>query len=159
MAVNPDPDFVDDGAPVSDVDDDEFIDDGADSIRTIAPNDDQIGGRQPKKGRGPDLEWIEVQTFSTTNEFKNSEIKKDIDANYSRRKFGNTISCKREVYYCKFLRKRKFKPCYRKLRVSFSESSEEVLVEAVGDYNNDHGQRGVKEGGCPIPHTTFPAYF
>ena len=87
MAVNADPDFVDDGAPVSDVDDDEFIDDGAESRETGGSNDDQIGGRQPKKVRGPDLEWIEVKTFSTTNDFKNSEIKKDIDANYSRRKF------------------------------------------------------------------------
>ena len=50
MAVNPDPDFVDDGAPVSDVDDDEFIDDGAESRETGGSNDDQIGGRQPKKG-------------------------------------------------------------------------------------------------------------
>ena len=50
MAVNPDPDFVDDGAPVSDVDDVEFTDDGAESRETGAQNDDQIGGRQPKKG-------------------------------------------------------------------------------------------------------------
>ena len=117
MAVNHDPDFVDDGAPVSDADDDEFIDVGADSRETGAQNDDEIGVRQPKKGRGPDLEWIEVQTFSTTNEFKNSDIKKDIDANYSRRKFGNTISCQRVVYCCKFLRNRKFIPCYRRLSI------------------------------------------
>ena len=98
-----DEEFIDDGAEVSD---DEFIDDGA-----VSNDREQVEGQQPKRRRGPDLEWIEVKTFSSVAEFKNSNIFKDITENYSRRKFGNTYNYKREIFYCKFLRKRKFKPC------------------------------------------------
>ena len=111
-----DEEFIDDGAEVSD---DEFIDDGA-----VSKDRDQLEGQQPKRWRGPDLEWIEVKTFSTVNEFKNSNIHKDITENYSRRKFGNIYNYKREIFYCKFLRKRKFKTCYKKVKISYSKASD-----------------------------------
>ena len=61
-----DEEFIDDGAKVSD---DEFIDDGA-----VSNDREKFEGQQPKRRRGPDLEWIEVTIFSSVAECKNSNL-------------------------------------------------------------------------------------
>ena len=65
------------------------------------------------------------------DDYKNSEVFQEIKQDFRRRKTGEVYGISREVFYCKFLRKLKFKPCYRKIRISFSQSTDEVLVEEV----------------------------
>ena len=94
---------------------DEFIDEGEEILEeedesTEGPTE----GTEKRRGRGKDLDWKEVAIFDTVADYKASAIFKDIKENFSVRKKSEIYGWKREVYYCKFLRKRKFKPCYKK---------------------------------------------
>ena len=104
----------------------EFIDDGEQMLDNEVDETNSNVGPEKRRGRGKDLEWRELAKFDTVDDYKNSEVFQEIKQDFSRRKTGEVYGASREVFYCKFLRKLKFKPCYRKIRVSFSQSSDEV---------------------------------
>lgn len=102
--------------------DSEFSDAGEDVCNdNIAHNDDKQS-RLNKNGvrvRGPDLSWIELQKFPNSNEYKNSDIAKKLEEEFSCRR-------KREFDYadvldfeCKHKRKVGFLPCPWKFKVCF----------------------------------------
>ena len=86
-----------------------------------------------KKGRrGPDLAWEEYDFFETKEQYDASVIPDMLATLFTRRsgKHGD-----RQTYGCKFARKKGFL-CKSKFRVTFSDSSEAVTVEAVTPTHN-----------------------
>ena len=86
-----------------------------------------------KKGRrGADLAWEEYDFYETKEEYDASVIPNMLATLFTRRsgKQGD-----RQTYGCKFARKKGFL-CKSKFRVTYSDSSEAVTVEAVTPTHN-----------------------
>jgi hypothetical protein len=69
------------------------------------------------KVRGPDLSWVEIKRFENAEDFKNSEIAKNLEDEYSLRKKREYDWADVHEYDCKFKRKVGFVPCAMKMKV------------------------------------------
>ena len=112
---------------VDDDDDGGIVDDGLEM-----EDEDEDEGVEEARGpgrRGKDLPWETRQEFATKEAFEASEIPAELATNFSIRsgKFSNI-----ETYYCRFSRKKGYK-CQIKMRVRYSESSDQVFVEGIGE--------------------------
>ena len=122
--------------------DDEMIDEG---LKEDEEDDFEDDVARTKSGRrGPDLEWEDFAEFDDMESFKASDIPAMLKKGLSVRS-GKLSSV--ETYYCKFMRKRGYS-CKVRMKVIFSESSEEITVQKVGgDHLHEINEDLQSEGG------------
>ena len=112
-------------ATISDAEDDdiEYDDNGEDK--------EEQEETQPKAKltRGKNAVYKHVEHYEKPEDFLNSDFKASLLENFNLRKSESFIKCERETYECKFTRKQGFKSCPAKVKVSFSNSSDDVEVE------------------------------
>ena len=113
--------------------------DNVDNVATKSRSKPRIN-EEGIKVRGKDVEWVQIVKFHDEEEYKNSEMKKTLDKNFSRRKnrafeYGDV-----ENFICKFARKVGYLACPLKYKVIFISTSSEVLVEC-----NDDGETHAHE--------------
>ena len=107
------------------IDEHEECDDiSSDAIDKRVPKVNKDG----KKVRGKDIEWRDVKVFADVEEFQESEIKKEIDEEFSEKRnndweYGHVYN-----YVCKFSRRVGFLPCEREMKVVFMSHCSEVHV-------------------------------
>ena len=125
----------------SDSDYEEVLEDNIDGGVTVA----HTGKAKPKVNRngvnvrGKDIEWIEFKNFDTVKEFKESQIKGNLDSGFTRRKARSFEYGDVEDYVCKFERKVGFLGCPVKYKVTYSSTSSSVTVECnMGNETHDH---------------------
>ena len=112
---------------LDDDDDGGIVDDG---LEMEDENEDEGVAEARGTGRpGKDLPWEMKHEYASKAEFEASDLTAELAADYSIRsgKFSNI-----ETYYCKFSRKKGYN-CNLKMRVRYSESSDQVFVEGVGE--------------------------
>jgi len=112
---------------VYDEDDDEANNDES------APKSDNA----PKGKRGQNLLWRLHEKFETKEEFDASEVKTEIETKYKQRKVRSTTFAEKVLFECHFERKRHYKKCPFKYQVNYSNSSDNVLVETVGEHEHE----------------------
>ena len=101
-------------------------------------------GKQKKKAngkviRGPDKCWIELLKFDDIEAFKGSDLFKNIEEEFTKRKTREYGYADVLEYSCKFTRRTGFLPCPWILRVVFPSHNTEVIVETIeGVDNHDH---------------------
>ena len=78
--------------------------------------------------RGKDVPLYEIADFKDNDEFKDSEIKAEIDEFMTRRKIWKTDFANNESYYCKYNNKRGFKQCPRQLKICFVSTCHKIVV-------------------------------
>ena len=121
---------------------DDLIDDGAEE--SFVPEEDEeveeVESNSNKKGRGVDLEWQFFLQYDTLEMYNSSAIPKELKEKYSLRKTSETLGSTKEVYYCKFARKKKYVECKSKYRATFSNSTDLVYIEINGT-NHIHEEK------------------
>jgi hypothetical protein len=91
------------------------------------------------KVRGKDVDWMQVEMFTNTEEFKTSKKKTMLDEHFTRRKNRSFAYGDVENFVCKFARKVGYVSCPLKYKVTFMSSSSEVSVECnIEDETHDH---------------------
>ena len=110
-------------------DDDDEDDLEYDNLGEDEEEAEEVVQPKAKLTRGKNSVYNHVEHYKTTEEFQNSEFKASLLENFNLRKSESFIKCERETYECKFTRKQGFKSCPVKVKVSFSNSSDDVEVE------------------------------
>ena len=87
----------------------------------------------PKRKRGKDRDWKQVECFSNKDLYEASEIHTKITSQMHLRSTYKTQDNTNVLYACSYFRKRGWKPCQRALRVSFSQTSMDILVLETDD--------------------------
>ena len=77
------------------------------------------------RGRGKDIDWIEIASFAKNAEYKESEYFKDIDKNFTMRKARETFYADTEHFTCKFARKRNYLKCPIEYKICFMTTLED----------------------------------
>jgi hypothetical protein len=98
-------------------------------------------GKQKKKAngkviRGPDKCWIELLKFDDIEAFKGSDLFKNIEEEFTKRKTREYGYADVLEYSCKFTRRTGFLPCPWILRVVFPSHNTEVIVETIEGVDN-----------------------
>ena len=94
-----------------------------DDIDDIEPAPDRSG-----KGRGKDIEWLEVARYTDKSTYENSAFFLDIKKNFTMRRSRETDFSDNEHFTCKYSRKRGFRVCPLQYKVHFLTTSNEILV-------------------------------
>jgi hypothetical protein len=89
---------------------------------------EEEGTRRTGRGRGKDIDWIEIARFANNAEYKESEYYKDIEKNFTMRKARETFYADTEHFTCKFARKRNYLKCPIEYKICFMTTLEEVVV-------------------------------
>ena len=76
---------------------------------------DRVGS---SRKRGKDLDWLQVERFENPEAFERSQIKVELDTKMSKRRAWESMGARNSTYNCNVYRKRGWKPCLRKYRVS-----------------------------------------
>ena len=114
-----------------------------DAIEDISVKGDNDQEKRPKtnknglKVRGKAKNWHQVMNFSDQEVFKNSEIGKTLNLDFSKRRSRMFQIGLVDHYLCKYARKSGFRPCPLQYKVTFCSSSLEVIVEC-SDMNKSH---------------------
>ena len=112
-----DDDYIDIGEVDEDIVDDAEENDGATKDRT-------------GKGRGKDIEWIEMARFKDKAAFETSHYFLDIKKYFTLRQGRESWYSDNEYYTCKFARKRSYVKCPLEYKVHFLTTSEEVVLQS-----------------------------
>ena len=91
-------------------------------------NVDDIAPKKSGKGRGPDIDWVEIDRFSDVKKYQESEYFKDIREHFTMRKAREGFYADTEHFTCKHARKRGYMKCPIEYKVAFMTTSEEVVV-------------------------------
>ena len=94
-----------------------------DDIERVEPAADRSG-----KGRGKDIEWLEVARYTGKVTYENSAFYLDIKKNFTMRKSRETDFSDNEHFTCKYSRKRGFKVCPLQYKVDFLTTSNDIIV-------------------------------
>ena len=92
---------------------------------------ENVPPKRAGKGRGPDIEWIEIARFSNVDSYKESEYYDDIKEYFTMRK-GRESYFADTLYTCKFARKRGYVKCPLEYKLAFMTTSEEVIAMTNG---------------------------
>ena len=76
---------------------------------------DRVGS---SRKRGKDLDWLQVERFENPEAFERSQIKVELDTKMSKRRAWESMGARNAAYACNVYRKRGWKSCPRKYRVS-----------------------------------------
>ena len=76
---------------------------------------------ETRRRRGKDLDWQQVERFDSPQAFNRSQIKVELDMQMYLNRAWRRSGARQELYRCKVSRKRAWKPCLRKYRVSFAD--------------------------------------
>ena len=88
----------------------------------------EAGGRRGRgKGRAEDVAWEKIDSFENAEDFKQSEIYKDL-TNFTMRNFWKSGHAEVEARTCKFARRANYKKCPRMIKLEFSSTSQGVDV-------------------------------
>ena len=117
-----------------------FVDEGLEGDVDESVNIPGVGEKSGR--RGPDLPWELYENFNTIDEFKGSDVFKEL-GDYTRRS-GKATST--ETFVCKFSRKKGYLNCESKIRVIYSETSDEVTVEKVQNHNHQKDDEYIAGG-------------
>ena len=80
------------------------------------------------KGRGKDIEWLEVARYIEKATYENSAFYLDIVKNFTMRKSRETELSDSEHFTCKYARKRGFLVCPIQYKIHFLTTSNEIVV-------------------------------
>ena len=93
-------------------------------------DEEQVISEKSGKGRGKDIEWIEIARFKDKAEYENSHYFLDIKKYFTMRKGRENWYSDNEHYTCKFARKRSHVKCPLQYKVHFLTTSDEVVLES-----------------------------
>ena len=96
-----------------------------------------------KKVRGPDIAWLDLASYDSSEEYFASDMKKLIDTDYYKRKERECEYGVVKTYTCKFWRKAGFLSCDWQLKVTFLSTSEAVVVEKSVDIDESEHAHSV----------------
>ena len=91
-----------------------------------------------KKGRGKDIYLDEYATFEGPDQFKQSDVYKELKEFMTRRKNWKTSEARKEMYVCKFSQKRGYQVCRRQYLVAYNNRCMEILVFHTPDEIHVH---------------------
>jgi len=80
------------------------------------------------KGRGKDIQWIEIARYASKSSYEDSGYFHDIKKYFTMRKGRESEFSDTEHFTCKFSRKRGFLVCPLQYKIHFLSTSEEVVV-------------------------------
>ena len=96
--------------------------------------------------RGKDIEWIEVERFATAKDFKESQKKRKLDKEFTRRKARSFEYGDVEDYVCKFERKVGYLGCPVKYKVTYTSTSSSVTVECNMTNETHNHEKDLEHG-------------
>ena len=143
-----DSDFEDIGGTTN-----ESNDDTIESEETNLNHDGPQTNAKGKKVRGKDIEWLELVSFDTVEEYNNSDELKMIKDDYTKNRTREWDYGTVEVYTCRYSRRAGYNPCKWQLKVTFKSNSQEVTIEKnvegedhvhEVDEEYDHGGTGFR---------------
>ena len=73
---------------------------------------------ETQRRRGKDSDWQQVERFDSPQAFNRSQIKAELDTQMYLNRAWRSSGARQEHYRCKVSRKRAWKPCLRKYKVS-----------------------------------------
>ena len=81
-----------------------------------------------KKVRGKDLNWQPKSIFMNPDQFKDSQLFKELNENYTRRRQHNLEYGTVHHYTCKYAQKLRYYPCPHEFKVIYPSDSFEVHI-------------------------------
>ena len=108
------------------------------------------------KVRGKDLDWVETNKFADANNYKNSDIAKQLEKEFTVRKNREFAYADVQIYHCTFSRKVGYLPCPWQIKVSFLTHSAEVIVESLdglGGHEHAENPEAVNKTGAVFKWT------
>jgi hypothetical protein len=84
------------------------------------------GGTRPR-GRAEDVEWQHIESFENAEDFKRSEIYKDLP-NFTIRNKWKALHAESEALTCRFARRTNYKKCPRMIKLEYSSIGPGVNV-------------------------------
>ena len=91
--------------------------------------DAEEGQQEPvKRGRGPDKEWFEEGVFDNKASFAESEFKKNLDKEITKKCGYDTVQARLEFYCCKHSKRKAYKPCPVFKKVAYLQESFKIAV-------------------------------
>ena len=91
---------------------------------------------KPNGKRGQNLKWRVYEKFESKEEFDASDVKTELETKFTQRKVRSTEFAEKVLFECEFARKER-KKCPVKYQVNHSNSSDDILVETVGEHDHD----------------------
>ena len=119
---------------MSDSDSDDYVDIANENLETDEEVDDfnevdqAQNNNSGRKGRGPDINWVEIAQYSNKSKYMESEYYKDIKDNFTKRRGRETEYADTEHYTCKHARKVGYVKCPIEYKINFLQTCEEVVV-------------------------------
>ena len=121
-----------------------------DIVRAAKTNKDGL------KVRGKDLEWVETHKFANSTEYKDSDIAKQLEKEFTVRKNREFAYADVLIYHCRFSRKVGYLACPWQIKVSFLTHSSEVIVESLDGlvgHKHDEDPESVNKTGAVFKWT------
>ena len=91
-----------------------------------------------KKTRGKDIEWLDYEMFQGPDEYKQSNLRKELKEMMMRKKKWTNKESRNENFICKYHSKKGWKQCPRQYRVCFSNSSMNIAVFSTAEEHSHH---------------------
>ena len=94
-----------------------------------------------KKIRGKDMFWTKKIRFNHPREYEASNIIKELNEEYTRKRISEFAYGRVFNYVCKFSQKTGYLPCRKEIRIIFPSNSYEVLVEEANAHEHAESQQ------------------
>ena len=83
------------------------------------------------KVRGKDIAWVEIHRFVNAKDYKESDIARKVEKEFTARKQKEYSYADVKMYHCRFSRKVGYLPCPWQIKLSFLSHCSAVTVETV----------------------------